>query len=430
MNHFSFNDGPMLHYICRKALKKEFKVMVLEEQMLLFKPLKYVGCFSVNKKSRTLVESLDYAASLLSDKQNMLGIFPQGGVFSLHLDKVHFENIMYCEYSHEEFHGQEGLLAQKSVDELFEIIQKLECHVYGLYEYPKQLKQLVLFNKKSQQYDFCDLRMDDDDVESNIFIPSNFIKDSPLNDEISPPIHDIFIEHDIELKGTLEELSDTPLLLQRLIQENPDIQFYPPNSLKLHFKDLAQVNALLKEQIEKEAHYLNIEEIYQLEKQLNQPKPTTPNEQEDKLFAIWLCNEEKYYYVSKYGHHQILTYTNPEYFALNGTFILKDEIFLSKGISSSVTWLLSIFAALIALVLLLMTIRFASAFKRLHQYYNVIRPLLLCIVVYSIFFLFWMPEILEFWIFQMILVWLLLVGMLPAYRFPLKLSPKIGLSVI
>ena len=47
--------------------------------------------------------------------------------------------------------------------------------------------------------------MDDDDVESNIFIPSNFIKNSPLNDEISPPIHDIFIEHNIDLKGTLEE---------------------------------------------------------------------------------------------------------------------------------------------------------------------------------------------------------------------------------
>ncbi|MES2446067.1 MAG: 1-acyl-sn-glycerol-3-phosphate acyltransferase [Bacteroidota bacterium] len=91
MNHFSFNDGPMMHYLCRKALKKEFKVMVLEEQMLLFKPLKYIGCFSVNKKSRTLVESLDYAASLLSEPKNMLGIFPQGGVFSSHLEKIHFE---------------------------------------------------------------------------------------------------------------------------------------------------------------------------------------------------------------------------------------------------------------------------------------------------------------------------------------------------
>ncbi|TKC05487.1 hypothetical protein FA048_17310 [Pedobacter polaris] len=91
MNHFSFNDGPMMHYLCRKVLKKEFKVMVLEEQMLLFKPLKYIGCFSVNKKSKSLVESLDYAALLLSDKKNMLGIFPQGGVFSLHLNKIHFE---------------------------------------------------------------------------------------------------------------------------------------------------------------------------------------------------------------------------------------------------------------------------------------------------------------------------------------------------
>ena len=78
MNHFSFNDGPMLHYICRKAIKKEFKVMVLEEQMINFKPLKYIGCFSVNKKSKSLVESLDYAASLLSEPKNMLGIFPQG----------------------------------------------------------------------------------------------------------------------------------------------------------------------------------------------------------------------------------------------------------------------------------------------------------------------------------------------------------------
>lgn len=91
MNHFSFNDGPMLHYICRKVLKKEFKVMVLEEQMKNFKALKYIGCFSVNKKSRSLVESLDYAASLLCDAKNMLGIFPQGGVFSLHLERIHFE---------------------------------------------------------------------------------------------------------------------------------------------------------------------------------------------------------------------------------------------------------------------------------------------------------------------------------------------------
>ena len=91
MNHFSFNDGPMLHYLCRKVLKKEFKVMVLEEQMRSFKLLKYAGCFSVDKKSRSLVESLDYAVTLLSEPKNMLGIFPQGGVYSQHLERIHFE---------------------------------------------------------------------------------------------------------------------------------------------------------------------------------------------------------------------------------------------------------------------------------------------------------------------------------------------------
>ncbi|TKB98989.1 1-acyl-sn-glycerol-3-phosphate acyltransferase [Pedobacter cryophilus] len=91
MNHFSFNDGGIIHRFCRKILKKQFKVMVVEEQMKAFSLLKYGGCFSVNKKSRTLVNSLNYAASLLNDERNMLAIFPQGEVFSSHLNRVHFE---------------------------------------------------------------------------------------------------------------------------------------------------------------------------------------------------------------------------------------------------------------------------------------------------------------------------------------------------
>ena len=243
--------------------------------------IRHLSFFYTDEWYESLIDYTDHTGhitDLFDNKEDAVSQWKQLEYDFSH--KVHFENIMYCEYSHEEFHGQEDLLAQKSVDELFEIIQKLQCHVYGLYEYPKQLKQLVLFNQKSQQYDFCDLRMDDDDVESNIFIPSNFIKDSPLNDEILPSIHDIVIEHDIDLKGTLEELSDTPLLLQHLIEENPDIRFYAPNSLKIQFKDLAQVNALLKKPIEEEARYLTIEEIYQIEKQLNQNhvKGTDSNE--------------------------------------------------------------------------------------------------------------------------------------------------------
>ncbi|WP_443944450.1 1-acyl-sn-glycerol-3-phosphate acyltransferase [Pedobacter sp. AW1-32] len=91
MNHVGFNDGAVVYRFCRKYIRKDFKSMSVEAQLKAFKLLKYIGCFSVNKKSRTLVDSLNYAAELLSDPKNLLTIFPQGELFSMHLNKIHFE---------------------------------------------------------------------------------------------------------------------------------------------------------------------------------------------------------------------------------------------------------------------------------------------------------------------------------------------------
>ncbi|RZK13083.1 MAG: hypothetical protein EOO46_00710 [Flavobacterium sp.] len=90
MNHYSFNDGVILNRICRRILKKELKAMVIEKQLKALPALKYFGCFSVNKNSRKMIESLNYATELLKDPANMLGIYPQGGLFSMHLNKIHF----------------------------------------------------------------------------------------------------------------------------------------------------------------------------------------------------------------------------------------------------------------------------------------------------------------------------------------------------
>ncbi len=92
MNHFSFNDGAIMHRICRKILKKDFKVMVVEAQLKAFPGLRNIGCFSVDKKSRNMIESLNYAAGLLDRPATMLGIYPQGEVYSMHLNRVHFES--------------------------------------------------------------------------------------------------------------------------------------------------------------------------------------------------------------------------------------------------------------------------------------------------------------------------------------------------
>jgi 1-acyl-sn-glycerol-3-phosphate acyltransferase len=90
-NHFSFWDSLILYIASYKLLKKKFYVMVRQDTTIQLKYLKYGGAFSVNKNSRDMLQSLDYAAELLSDPQNLVLIFPQGKLYSNFVDDIHFE---------------------------------------------------------------------------------------------------------------------------------------------------------------------------------------------------------------------------------------------------------------------------------------------------------------------------------------------------
>jgi 1-acyl-sn-glycerol-3-phosphate acyltransferase len=90
-NHFSFWDSLILYMICRKILKKEFYVMVREDTTIKFQYVKYGGAFSINKQSRDMLQSLDYAAELLNDPQNLVLIFPQGKLYSNFVNTIQFE---------------------------------------------------------------------------------------------------------------------------------------------------------------------------------------------------------------------------------------------------------------------------------------------------------------------------------------------------
>lgn len=65
--------------------------MITEENYRKVWFLKYVGCFSVKKNSRSILETLQYAGNLLADPQNLVVIFPQGKVYSNHVDDLVFE---------------------------------------------------------------------------------------------------------------------------------------------------------------------------------------------------------------------------------------------------------------------------------------------------------------------------------------------------
>ncbi|MEL7146026.1 MAG: 1-acyl-sn-glycerol-3-phosphate acyltransferase [Bacteroidota bacterium] len=90
-NHFSWWDGFLGSYLCYKYLCKSYHVMVQESQLKRLWYFKYKGAFSVKKKSRELFESLSYAQTLLKDQKNLVLVFPQGRLQSMHTTKIEIE---------------------------------------------------------------------------------------------------------------------------------------------------------------------------------------------------------------------------------------------------------------------------------------------------------------------------------------------------
>ena len=50
-----------------------------------------VGGFSINRKSKDVVASLQYAAMLLDKPDNLVAVFPQGALQSNHTEAIHIE---------------------------------------------------------------------------------------------------------------------------------------------------------------------------------------------------------------------------------------------------------------------------------------------------------------------------------------------------
>lgn len=91
-NHFSWWDGFFIFYLNEKLFHRRFHVMMLEEQLRSNMILNKVGAFSVQKNSRSVVESLQYARNILSaGPQNLLLFYPQGEIQSLYASPLSFE---------------------------------------------------------------------------------------------------------------------------------------------------------------------------------------------------------------------------------------------------------------------------------------------------------------------------------------------------
>jgi len=90
-NHFSWWDGFFVVHINYRMFHKKFHVMMLEEQLKKHRILSKAGAFSVTRKKRSVLESIDYCISLLDDPENLLLFYPQGEIQSSYHFPVKFE---------------------------------------------------------------------------------------------------------------------------------------------------------------------------------------------------------------------------------------------------------------------------------------------------------------------------------------------------
>lgn len=91
-NHFCWWDGFIQYRINRSCFGRKLYTMMLEEQLKKHPILAQCGCFSVRKNSRGMLRSLEYCLDIMRTPGNMLLLFPQGRIESIHASAPGFES--------------------------------------------------------------------------------------------------------------------------------------------------------------------------------------------------------------------------------------------------------------------------------------------------------------------------------------------------
>lgn len=87
-NHFSWWDGFFGNYLAYWHLKRKLFIMMQEDHLRKRMLFNLFGGFSIEKGSREMIKSLQYAAGLLNDPENLVVVFPQGELISNHATEI------------------------------------------------------------------------------------------------------------------------------------------------------------------------------------------------------------------------------------------------------------------------------------------------------------------------------------------------------
>ncbi len=90
-NHISWWDGIWALYFNQQHLQRIFYFMMQDDQLRKNWFFQYTGGFSIQKKSKSILETINYSAELLSNSKNMVLIFPSGKIQSMYNSEFIFE---------------------------------------------------------------------------------------------------------------------------------------------------------------------------------------------------------------------------------------------------------------------------------------------------------------------------------------------------
>jgi 1-acyl-sn-glycerol-3-phosphate acyltransferase len=90
-NHFSWWDGLWGNYLAYWHLDRHLYIMMQEDHLQKRMLLNLFGGFSINRSSREMIKSLQYAAGLLNNPKNLVVVFPQGELISNHTTEIKVE---------------------------------------------------------------------------------------------------------------------------------------------------------------------------------------------------------------------------------------------------------------------------------------------------------------------------------------------------
>jgi hypothetical protein len=90
-NHISWWDGFWALYTNIKIFEKKFHFMMLENELKSRPIFKSIGGYSIQPKSKDIINSLNYTKSLLENQNNLVLVFPEAKIHSIYNDHIVFE---------------------------------------------------------------------------------------------------------------------------------------------------------------------------------------------------------------------------------------------------------------------------------------------------------------------------------------------------